>query len=125
MPLNLNAAGIDQNKTAQQACGIVQGHGRRDPATHRRANDQDITQIEPFEEFKIGKGEIINTIEPLGAWLARKSRMGRHQDMCRAGEHRSQANHRLWSSTTMQQENGTTAPLLIDVYGQAVGEGLS
>ena len=66
MPLHLNAYGIDQHKTAKPPCGIAQGHRRRDPAAHRGANDQDITQVEPFQEVQIGKGKIINTIEPLG-----------------------------------------------------------
>jgi hypothetical protein len=63
MPINLNTHAIDQNETAYQLRGIAQGHRRRDPATYRGPNDQDITQVEPFQQLKIGKGEIINTSE--------------------------------------------------------------
>src|SRR5216683_3023240 len=125
MPLNLNAAGIDKNETAQQARGIAQGHDRRDPAAHRGANDQDVTQVEPFEQVKIGEGEIINTVEPLRTWLARKARVSRRQNVCAPGEGRSEARHGLRPAPTMQNEHGTTASLLVEAHSQTTGERLS
>src|SRR5437588_5974529 len=81
MPINLNTHAIDQNETAYQLRRIAQGHRRRDPATYRGPYDQDIMQAEPFQQLKIGKGEIINAIKPLRTWLACKARVGRHQDV--------------------------------------------
>src|SRR5579859_1287181 len=125
MPLNSNAAGIDKNETAKPPRGIVQSHGRGDPAAHRGANDQHIPQVEPFEQVKIGEGEIINTVEPFRTWLARKARVGRHQDV-RPGQTSGEASHGLRAATTMQDENGTTAVLsLVKAYGQAISERLS
>src|SRR6266702_1078111 len=118
------SASLDKNETAKPPCGIAKGHGRRDPATHQGADDQDIMQVEPFEQVKVGEGEIINTVEPLRARLARKARVGRHQDV-RLVQTGSDASHGLRATTTMQDQNGTTAPVLIDAHSQAIGEGLS
>src|SRR5258708_25754949 len=84
-----------------------------------------MTQVEPVEQVKIGESEIINTVEPFRTWLTGKSGVGRHQDMGTRGQCLSEARHGLWSATTMQDENGTTAPSFVDAHGQAVGEGLS
>src|SRR5947209_14480562 len=124
MPLHLNAASIDKHETAKPPCGIAQGHGRRDPATHRGADGQDILQVEPFEQVKVGEGEIINTVEPLRARLARKARVGRHQDV-RLVQPGSYASYGLRAATTMQNENGAPIASLIDANRQAIGERLS
>src|SRR6266567_4014574 len=125
MPINLNAASIDKHETAQQPRGIAQGHCRCDPAAHRGANDQDIMQVEPFEQVKVGKGEIINTVEPLRARLARKSRVGRQEHVRALGEDFREAKHGLRPATTMQDKNGAATASLIDAYRQAIGERLS
>src|SRR5258707_474274 len=82
-------------------------------------------QIEPFQQLKIGKGKIVNAIEPLRTWLTRKARVGRHQDV-RLVQPESEARHGLRASATMQDEHRTTAVLsLVKAQGQAIGAGLS
>src|SRR5260370_34426356 len=45
--------------------------------------------------------------------------------VCALGGGRSQADHRLRSTTSMQKDHATTVPLLIDAYGESVDERLS
>lgn len=77
MPIYDNTHTVDQNEATDPLLGIAQSHRRRDPATNRGPNNQGITQVEPFQQLKIGKGEIINTIEPLRTWFTGKARMSR------------------------------------------------
>src|SRR5579884_2651177 len=101
MAIHLNTHGIDQNKTTKPSPGIAQGHFGRNPAAYRGAYDQHIPQVEPFEQLKIGNGEIIKAIEPLRAWFALKARVYRHQDV-RSVQPCGYACHGLRATTTMQ-----------------------
>jgi hypothetical protein len=83
-----------------------------------------LTAASSSEEFEIGEGKIIDAVEPLRPWLTRKAGVDRREHVCMFRYGRSEARHALRSATTVQDENGTTAPSFVDAHGQAVGEGL-
>src|SRR5207247_2810434 len=80
-------------------------------------------ELEPFKEFEVGEGKIVDAVVPLRPWLARKARVYRCQDVRTLCYCLSEARHGLRSATTMQDENGATAPSLVDAHCQSAGEG--
>src|SRR5690348_12499140 len=79
-------------------------------------------QVESFEEFEIGQGEIINAVEPLRTWLTLKSGVDRHQNVCMAGERRSQSCDTLWPGPTMQNQDGATVSSFVDADRQTISK---